>query len=73
MSSGQYRVLVLLGVLLGLEILRSSPVRDFFNGLLAGFKNTPITDAFTKAKNPDAWNKALNPNYPPGSKGSKPQ
>lgn len=73
MSSGQYRVLVLLLVLLGLEILRSGPVKSFFTGLFAGFKNTPITDAFTKAKNPDAWNKGLNPTYPPGSKGSQPQ
>lgn len=33
MSSGQWRVLVLLLVLLGLEIIRSGPVQSFFKGV----------------------------------------
>lgn len=33
MSEGQWRVLVLLLALLGLEILRSTTVRSFFQGI----------------------------------------
>jgi hypothetical protein len=44
MSRGQWRVLVLLLVLLGLEVLRSPNVRTFFSGLLqAPISNTSLT------------------------------
>jgi hypothetical protein len=43
MSKGQWRVLVLLLVLLGLEVLRSPNVRTFFSGLLkAPISNTSL-------------------------------
>jgi hypothetical protein len=43
MSKGQWRTLVLLLVLLGLEVLRSPNVRTFFSGLLkAPISNTSL-------------------------------
>ena len=66
MSSGQWRVFVLLLVLIGLEILRSGPVRSFFSSLLAPVKNAlPSTGSSSPSTS--------NTNYPPGGKGSKPQ
>lgn len=34
MSNGQWRVLALLGILLGLEIIRSPTLQTFFKGIL---------------------------------------
>jgi hypothetical protein len=42
MSTGQWRVLILLMFLLGLEIVRSDKVRTFFSGVYQGF-STPAT------------------------------
>ena len=70
MSSGQWRVLVLLVVLLGLEILRSGPVHSFFTGLFSSFTSS------TSSSSQDTFGASQRgklPNYPPGSKGSKPQ
>ena len=41
MSDGQYRALILLGVLLALEVLRSPNVQGFFKGIL----NTPLQNS----------------------------
>ena len=71
MSSGQWRVFVLLLVLLGLEILRSGPVASFFQGLFSG-----ITGGSSSSTGQDTFGSSARgklPNYPPGSKGSKPQ
>lgn len=59
MSSGQWRVFVLLLVLLGLEILRSGPVRSFFQNI---FSSVNVTLPATPTNSQPA-NTGLN--YPP--------
>ena len=70
MSSGQWRVFVLLLVLLGLEILRSGPVHSFFSAL---FSKVNVSLPATSTPGSTGTNNQPNTNYPPGSKGSKPQ
>ena len=73
MSNGQWRVFVLLLVLLGLEILRSGPVHSFFTGLFSSFTSSTGSSSSSSQDTFGSSQRAKLPNYPPGSKGSKPQ